>query len=285
MTAPPPRPPDLAPPRLVVSDLDGTLLCTDGTVSPRTRRVLARVEESGTTVVFATGRPPRWLRHVAEATGHRGIAVCSNGALVYDLHRERVVESYPLAPEIGLAVVDAIRMAIPGVSFGVEFGESFGHEETYEPYGDFAGQTFVGEVAELFGRQPAVKLLARHNGHDAEVLLAKASEVAGDLAELTYSGGAGLLEISAPGVSKATTLAAFCAERGISAADVVAFGDMPNDLAMLSWAGTAYAMAGAHPDVLAAVERRCPGNDDDGVAVVLDELFGLGDEEADSSPA
>ncbi|MEQ4208441.1 HAD family hydrolase [Actinopolymorpha sp. B17G11] len=271
----PHRPPSAGRPRLVASDLDGTLLRTDGTVSPRTRRTLARVEDSGTTVVFATGRPPRWLRHIADATGHRGIAVCSNGALVYDLHKESVVDSYPLAPEIGLAVVDAIRAAIPGVSFGVEFGETFGHEQTYEPLGDFASQTFVGEVTELFGSQPAVKLLAKHNGHDADVLFAKASEVAGDLAELTYSGGAGLLEISAPGVSKATTLAAFCAERGVSAEEVVAFGDMPNDLAMLSWAGTAYAMAGAHPDVLAAVERRCPGNDDDGVAAVLDKLFGF----------
>ncbi|MGH3487038.1 MAG: HAD family hydrolase [Actinopolymorphaceae bacterium] len=265
------------PPRLVASDLDGTLLRTDGTVSPRTRQVLAAVEESGTTVVFATGRPPRWLRHIADATGHRGIAVCSNGALVYDLHTERVVDSYPLAPEIGLAVVDAIRAAIPGVSFGVEFGETFGHEETYEPHGDFSDQTFVGEVTELFGRQPAVKLLARHNGHDAGVLLAKASEVAGDLAELTFSGVGGLLEISAPGISKATTLAAFCAERGITAEEVVAFGDMPNDLAMLSWAGTGYAMAGAHPDVLAAVDGRCPGNDEDGVAVVLDKIFGFHD--------
>ena len=72
---------------------------------------------------------------------------------------------------------------------------------------------------------------------------------------------------------KATTLARLCAERGIAAEEVVAFGDMPNDLPMLAWAGTAYAVANAHPDVLAAVDRRTASNDDDGVALVVESLL------------
>ncbi|GAA5029032.1 HAD family hydrolase [Actinopolymorpha pittospori] len=120
------------PPRLVVSDLDGRLLRSDGTVSDRTRSALAAVEDAGATVVFAaTCRPPQWMRPVAQATGHRGIAVCSNGALVYDPHQEEIIEAFPLAPEVGHAVVEAIRMSIPRVSFGVEFGGRFGHGKTY----------------------------------------------------------------------------------------------------------------------------------------------------------
>jgi Cof subfamily protein (haloacid dehalogenase superfamily) len=260
----------------VVSDLDGTLLRSDGTVSDRTRAALAQVEESGSALVFATGRPPRWMRRIAETTGHRGIAVCSNGAVVYDLHEERVLEDFLLAPEVGRQVVDAIRAAVPGVAFGVEFGESFGHEATYDARTDVQGEVYVSEIGPLLA-EPAAKLLVRHEGHSPDVLLAKAREVAGHLAELTHSSRIGLLEISAPGVSKATTLATLCAERGISAEEVVAFGDMPNDLAMLAWAGTAYAVEGAHPDVLAAVERRCPSSDDDGVAQVLESLFGRGE--------
>ena len=92
--------------------------------------------------------------------------------------------------------------------------------------------------------------------------------------EVTHSTvGPALLELSAAGVSKATTLARLCAELGVDAADVVAFGDMPNDLPMLAWAGTAYAVANAHPSVLAAVERRAASNDEDGVAQVLEQLF------------
>lgn len=118
-----------------------------------------------------------------------------------------------------------------------------------------------------------VKLLVRHETYHPDELLAKAREAAGHLVELTHSSKVGLLEISAQGISKATTLAALCEERGIDPTEVVAFGDMPNDLAMLAWAGTAFAMATAHPEVLASVERRCPSNDEDGVARVLESIY------------
>jgi hydroxymethylpyrimidine pyrophosphatase-like HAD family hydrolase len=88
----------------------------------------------------------------------------------------------------------------------------------------------------------------------------------------TPTGGA-LLEISASGVSKATTLARLCEQQGIGRHEVVAFGDMPNDLPMLAWAGTAFAVANAHADVLSAVDRRTASNDQDGVALVVEDLL------------
>ncbi len=81
--------------------------------------------------------------------------------------------------------------------------------------------------------------------------------------------------MSAPGVSKASTLELVCRDRGIAASEVVAFGDMPNDLAMLEWAGTSYAMANAHPLVRDLADHVAPSNQEDGVAVVLEGLFGL----------
>ena len=83
------------------------------------------------------------------------------------------------------------------------------------------------------------------------------------------------MEISGPGVTKASTLALLCEELGVAPEEVVAFGDMPNDLAMLRWAGTSYAMANAHPSVVALADRQAPSHEDDGVAAVLEELFGL----------
>ncbi|MCL2734419.1 MAG: HAD family hydrolase, partial [Actinomycetia bacterium] len=62
-------------------------------------------------------------------------------------------------------------------------------------------------------------------------------------------------------------------ERGVTAAEVVAFGDMPNDLAMLSWAGTSYAVANAHPHVLAATRYRTASNEEDGVAQVIERIL------------
>ena len=76
-------------------------------------------------------------------------------------------------------------------------------------------------------------------------------------------------------VTKAATLARVAAELGVEAADVIAFGDMPNDLPMLAWAGTSYAVANAHATVLAAADHVAPPNDADGVAVTLAELCDL----------
>jgi len=258
-------------PQLVATDLDGTLVRSDGTVSARTVRALRAVERAGAAVVFVTGRPPRWLAEVVEATGHTGLAVCANGAVLYDLHTERVLETFPLAEEVGLAVVRALRAALPEVGFAVETEAGFGHEAGYVPRWP-PPQARVAPVEELLDA-PAVKLLARHGGLDADELLAAAREVVGDLVECTHSSRDGLVEISASGVSKASTLARVCAERGLGAPDVLAFGDMPNDLPMLAWAGTPYAVANAHPDVLAAVPRRTASNDEDGVAQVLERLY------------
>jgi Cof subfamily protein (haloacid dehalogenase superfamily) len=260
--------------RVVATDLDGTIVRSDGRISERTRQALGRVESSGSTVVIVTGRPPRWLDGIAEETGHRGLAVCANGAVVWDLHEERVVASYPMQAEIARGIVAALRAEIPELGFGVEsVSDGFAHEPGYRPRWVGADQPLVAELETLLSR-PVAKLLARHEDMNPDELLARAREVVGhDVAALTHSSRDGLLEISAAGVTKASTLAAVCADRGHQAADVVAFGDMPNDLPMLAWAGRSVAVANAHPEVLAAVDEVTASNDDDGVAQVLDRLF------------
>ncbi|CAN5698308.1 HAD family hydrolase [soil metagenome] len=263
-------------PGLVATDLDGTLLRSDGTISRRTVAALAAVEEAGVPLVFVTGRPPRWMHEVAEATGHHGVAVCANGAVVYDVHTEQVVASYPLAVDAALTAVRLLRDALPGVGFAVEHEGGFGHEPSYHPQWYDGDDVRIAAVEDLLDGPPT-KLLLRIEGLGADAMLRTAREVLGDTVEVTHSNSRdGLVEVSASGVSKATTLAELCAERGLSAADVLAFGDMPNDLPLLAWAGTAYAVANAHPDVLAAVDRRTASNDDDGVARILEEFFGPG---------
>jgi len=259
-------------PRLVASDLDGTLVRSDLSVSDRTREVLARVEEAGALFVMVTGRPPRWMAQVARDTGHRGLAVCANGALVYDLHTERVVQDFRIDGETALHLVDALRAQVPGIAFAVEKGvDGFGREPAYVPRWD-NGEVLVAPVEELV-EPGVVKLLARVEGTPSDDLLARARDVLGGLAECTHSSGDGLVEISAAGVSKASGLAVLAREWGVDVRDVIAFGDMPNDLPMLAWAGRSVGMGNAHPDVLAAVDEVTGTNDDDGVAEVLERWF------------
>jgi Cof subfamily protein (haloacid dehalogenase superfamily) len=263
-------------PRAVACDLDGTLLRSDLSISARTRAALAAVEAAGALLVFVTGRPPRWLAPVVDQVDHRGLAICANGALVYDLHTDRVVESDLIAPEVLAKIVAELRKMVDGLSFAIEHPEGFWHDTSY-PVPPQHRTPVVRQVQpEELVALPVAKLLVRHAERDSAELLAAVGEVFAGLAEVTHSTpvGPGLLELSAAGVSKASALARLCAQHDIDAADVVAFGDMLNDLPMLAWAGRPYAMANAHPDVLAAIAGRAPSNDDDGVAVVLEQLFG-----------
>src|SRR5581483_4616684 len=122
---------------------------------------------------------------------------------------------------------------------------------------------------------PAVKLLARVDGYDADTLSALAATAAGDLVEATHSSYGGMIEMSRRGVTKGTGLARIAAELGVAAPDVLAFGDMPNDVPMLAWAGRSVAVANAHPLARAAATDTTLSNVDDGVAAYLEKLLAL----------
>ena len=263
----------MTPPRLVATDLDGTTVRSDYTVSERTVEAFARVERAGAMLVMVTGRPPRFIGPVADAVGHRGVAICANGAIIYDLHTERVVGTHLMATDALRDAVEVLGKALPGLGFAVEYEDGIRFADGYEPSGwdKRYAEASIG-LDELVAR-PAAKLLARHPELDADALLAQAAELVGDVVFPTHSNGHRLIEMSALGVSKASTLAELCDGHGIDAADVVAFGDMPNDLPMLLWAGRSYAVANAHPQVLAAVDHTVAANDDDGVARTLEDLF------------
>lgn len=261
-------------PRLVATDLDGTLVRSDGTVSPYTADVLAQVEALGVPVVFVTGRPLRWTEEVFEYVGEHGLAVVSNGALVWDVARHRPHLERTIDPALGLEMCEVLREAVPGSAFAVETLAGIGLEPEFLERHPVPEGARRGPIGELFD-QPALKLLARHEDLAPQEFWDAAEQVVQGRLVITWSSATSLLEISAPDVTKASTLALLCADLEIDASEVVAFGDMPNDLPMLAWAGTSYAMADAHPTVTEAAGHVAPGHDEDGVARVLAGIFGL----------
>jgi HAD superfamily hydrolase (TIGR01484 family) len=262
------------PPRLVATDLDGTLVRSDGTVSAYTQQVLADLDERGVPVVFVTGRPLRWAEDVFDHVGRHGLAVISNGALVWDVAKREPVLTRTIDPVVGVEVCELIRKAVPGSAFAAETLAGIALEPEFRERHPVPDGSPRGAIPELF-TEPALKVLARHEELGYQQFWDRAAEAVGDRAVITWSSTSSLLEISAAGVTKATTLALLCADLGIAPEEVIAFGDMPNDLAMLEWAGTSYAMADAHPTVVDAAADLAPGHDDDGVARVLASVFGL----------
>lgn len=265
-------------PRLIATDLDGTLLRKDKTISPRTAEVLARVAAEGTRIALVTGRPVRWLSLVYEQLSTLVPAVCANGAVVYDPVRDRVLRADPLAPDLLAEVARRLRAEVPGVVFAVEVedGRLMHHDANWPAHWDVGHPTarLVDSPEELLSA-PAVKLLARAVDHDPEVFMKVVAGALGGLAEATHSSYSGLVEISAAGVTKAAGLAWLCARFEVAAGDVVAFGDMPNDLPMLTWAGRAVAVANAHAAVREVADEVTLSNDEDGVAAYLERVFDL----------
>ncbi|MEV5987318.1 HAD hydrolase family protein [Streptomyces sp. NPDC052051] len=281
-TREPETPTSTVAPRLIATDLDGTLLRDDKSVSARTVAALAAAEEAGIEVFFVTGRPARWMEIVSDHVHGHGLAICGNGAAVVDLHggpgAHRFVKVRELARENALDTVGLLRDAAPGTTYAVEQTYGFYQEPAY-PKLLMETPDLRAPAEELLAgdapgaHHPVLKILAYHPELDPDAFLTLARLAVGDRASITRSSPSALLEISGPGVSKASTLALCCAERGISQEEVVAFGDMPNDVEMLTWAGRSYAMGNAHPDALAAASGRTVANNDDGVAVVIERIL------------
>ena len=255
--------------RLIATDLDGTLLQPGGVLSDRTRATLDAVEAD---VVVVTARPPRFVQDLALT----GTAICANGAMIYDLTTREVTHAQTVPLDVVRKVADALAGVIPNVGIAVETGMEVLSEPGFLGF----GQKFPHRTLELLDHvveeaQQVVQVLAWAPDSEADHMMEVAREAVGQHVTVTHSGGLGLLDISPPGVTKAATLESLCNARGIGKDEVIAFGDMPNDLSVLGWAGTAYAMGNAHPLVKQACSNHAPPNTEDGVAQVLERLFGI----------
>lgn len=300
MTASPAVP---AAPTLVVSDLDGTLVTSAERVSPRACVVINRLVSAGATFIPASGRPARWMLPVIEQLGLRPMCVCANGAVVYDSAADRITYAAELPAGVLSQVTATISEAtgpwladqgLPPVTFAAERAgrsafdradELFAVQPEYPHAWDTEEHSV--EPLDALCAVPAVKLLVRHEAMESSELFDLVNPVVDPtVAHVTWSFSGGLLEINVPGVSKLSGVAhalgdvddgaAGAGLRAVPALDpsrVVAFGDMPNDVAMLQWAGMGVAMGNAVDEVTAIADHCTSSNDDDGVAEVLEQWF------------
>jgi hydroxymethylpyrimidine pyrophosphatase-like HAD family hydrolase len=267
-------------PRLVASDVDGTLLGECPEPSPRTVRVVAAVLASGTPFVLVTGRPPRWIPPVAKWLPGVTTAVCANGAVRYDIAAKRVLSAATLSPEQLAGLDAAAARALPGSWLAVE---RVGIGPLSDPaaallcepgYPHAWPSVQFGTVPRrLLSELPAVKLLVRMPGMTSDQIRARLAPYVPPGVALTFANPNGLVEASPDWVTKATGLAEVAAAEGVARQDVIAFGDMPNDVDMLRWAGHGVAVGNAHPDVLAVADEVTAPNTEDGLALVLERWF------------
>ena len=267
-------------PELIASDVDGTLLDDHENVSPRTRAAVHAAVAGGAHFVLATGRPPRWVPQVAEALGLAPMAVCANGAVLYDSATDRIIAARTLSTEVLAELAEMATRLIPGAGLAVERVGRTAHDAATPQFVSSPGYEHAWlnpdntEVSldDLLSA-PAIKLLIRKAGARSADMAAALTKHVGLQGDITYSTNNGLIEVMPLGISKATGVAELAQPLGIAAEDVVAFGDMPNDVPMLRWAGLGVAMGNADPKVMEAADEVTAPNTDDGLARVLERWW------------
>jgi Cof subfamily protein (haloacid dehalogenase superfamily) len=268
-------------PALIACDVDGTLFDDNETITARTRDAVRAAVAGGAKFVVATGRPPRWIRPIVEELGFAPMAVCANGAVIYDPASDRVVSARTLPVDALAELAELATRVIPGAGLAVERIGQSAHDTATPQFVSSPGYKHAWlnpdntevSIEDLLSA-PAIKLLIRQAGARSADMAAELAKHVGVQGDITYSTNNGLVEIVPRGISKATGIQEIAKPLEIVSAQVVAFGDMPNDLPMLRWAGHGVAMGNAHPEVLAVANEVTAANSDDGVGRVLERWWG-----------
>ncbi|MGW6455860.1 HAD family hydrolase [Streptomyces sp. NPDC055078] len=262
------------PYRLIATDLDGTLLRSDESVSERTREALTAATAVGAAHIVVTGRGVPWTRYILDDLGYQGLAVCGQGAQVYHAGEHRLLTSLTLDRRLAAIAVAKLEAEVGPVALAasrdglhgdVLVGPGYDVQEGRLPMIPFH------DLDELWAA-PLTKIYIQHPELDDDALTVIAKETVGGLVDVVMAGPR-TVELIPLGLSKATGLSVAARRLGIRAADTIAFGDMPNDIPMFGWAAHGVAMANAHRELKAVASDITASNDEDGIAITLEQLL------------
>ncbi|MGV9312938.1 HAD family hydrolase [Streptomyces sp. NPDC003691] len=259
---------------MIATDLDGTLLRGDGTVSARTRDALAATTAAGAAHIVVTGRGVPWTRYILDDLGYDGLAVCGQGAQVYHAGEHRLLTSLTLDRKIAAIALAKLEAEIGRVALAASRDGLDGDVLISPDYAAHDGPlpyVPLTDVEQLWA-EPLSKIYIQHRELDDDALTKAARETVGGLVDVVMA-GPGIVELIPLGLTKATGLSLAARRLGVKASGTIAFGDMPNDIPMFAWASHGVAMANAHDELKAVADAVTVSNDEDGIAVVLEALL------------
>ncbi|MFF9034098.1 HAD family hydrolase [Streptomyces sp. NPDC014892] len=261
------------PYKLIATDLDGTLLRSDDSVSRRTREALAAATAAGAAHIVVTGRAVPWTRHILDDLGYRGLAVCGQGAQVYDAGEHRLLTAVTLDRQLAAVALAKIEAEVGPLHLAASRAGLDGEilvGSGYALHGSLP-TTPLTDVSELWAA-PLNKIYIQHPTLTSDELTEASRQAAGGFVTVAMA-GEGIVELLPLGLTKATGLSLAARRLGAKRTDTIAFGDMPNDIPMFTWAAHGVAMANAHVDLKAVADEVTSSNEDDGIAEVLERLL------------
>lgn len=247
---------------IVAVDLDDTLVRSDHSVSDRTLRALVNWTALCGHVVIATGRPPRWTRMIPEEL-HDYPWICYNGAVAYE--KGVIVYENLIEAEAVQDLVDLCLRLAPEERLSLEIDDIHYCNLPLE-------RDDVQTVSDLrrYANQPAAKVLVTHNVYE---LISPHLPAFQNRLRALVSDKVAMVQFMSPTASKGEALRIMTERWGATVTEVVAFGDDINDIEMLQESGLGVAMANAAGPLKEIANRITLTNDEDGVALVLEELM------------
>lgn len=260
--------------RAIVSDLDGTLLRSDGTLSSATMATLCATREIGIQLIVATSRTPRAVRRIA---GHEilGTVVCANGAIVWSGERDDVLSQTSFDATALMAALGRLAIQVPDAAIALLSADTMFLDERYlaqRSKKGLADAVLAPSLGQVVNEHAVAAVAVRHPSLVGEQLLVPVTAAFAGAGEATFAGTTAV-DVVPSGATKSTTVERLLTDAGHPGESAVVFGDMPNDLALFACSGWACAVANAHPLVLQAADEIVPSNDDDGVARTIRRLL------------
>ncbi|MBT8240287.1 MAG: Cof-type HAD-IIB family hydrolase [Acidimicrobiia bacterium] len=265
---------------MIATDIDGTMLRRDGTLSPVVRGALHDARRAGIEVVPTTGRPFVVATDVIDALGHDRYWIFANGAVTWHHGRAETVRGDWMQPDRTIDIVERVRSVLPNASFAVEFETDAIFERGFERLVTVVDGLHLVEDVTRAVESRVQKVLVFDHTQTIYELYRKVSESIGDDGVATYS-GMSFIEVAADLVTKAMAVRELAEQLGIHQTEVASFGDNHNDVSMLEWAGRGYAMGNATVDAVEAADYVIGTNEDDALATQVRALIA---EHGDDTP-
>lgn len=270
--------------RMVVSDLDGTLLNSKKQISENTVSILKMLKEKHIHFIAASGRSDVMMKHYLNQLQYEQMVIGCDGALVKDVSTGNIIygdimdqevrkKLFVICKEMGLQYYVFTSDALVGED---KYNERFVIHRKFNktvPKEERIPILITKDLSQFLIEHPVYKIVVSHK---KKGYLDQVAEIFKDTWNVdAIRSGKHVLAVKSRGVSKATALKKLTKIMGISMEEVIAFGDEVNDIEMLRTVGLGIAMGNTDSVVKNAANCVTSSNDADGVAEKLKELFEL----------